>query len=293
MNQAIALGPLLLPVQALLLIAAVAAALLMLALLPQRAPGQSRRAEAWLFGALVAGVLGARLGWVALHPGPYLASPGSLLAFRDGGYSSWAGLLAAAFALALLVWWSARQRLRADALPLDKRGNSDTLPGPSQLMLPGMAALALLAMGQIGLALHARWTQQPLPQLTVLDMQGQPQSFPPAAGRPSVVNLWASWCGPCRREMPAFARVQARRVDVDFIYLNIGESVEEVQAFLRTLAQPIGPIWMDPQQVVPLQLGVRGYPTTFVFDAEGQLRHTRMGELSEASLEALVGPVPQ
>lgn len=290
MNQAIALGPLLLPVQALLLIAAVASALLMLALLPQRVPGQRRRAETWLFGVLAVGVLGARLGWVALHPGPYLAAPGALLAFRDGGYSPWAGLFAAAGALALLVWWSARQRLRAEALPLEARVGADTLPGPSQLMLPGMAALALLALGQIGLALHALWTEQPLPQLTVFDMQGQPRQFPPAAGRPSVVNLWASWCGPCRREMPAFARVQARRDDVDFVYLNIGESEDEVQAFLRTLAEPIGPVWMDPDQRVPAQLGVRGYPTTFVFDAEGRLRHTRMGELSEASLEALIGP---
>lgn len=158
------------------------------------------------------------------------------------------------------------------------------------LLIPAAAGLTVLLAGQILLGLHARASATPLPPMQVLDLEGRPQRLPMGQGRPQVINLWASWCAPCRREMPALARVQAQRPDVDFVYLNIGESPAEIAAFTRTLALPLAPIWRDPPGSVPERLQVRGYPTTLIVDGEGRLLHRRSGELSEASLKALLPP---
>lgn len=163
-------------------------------------------------------------------------------------------------------------------------------PWQRLLLIPAAAGLSVLLAGQILLGLHDRASATPLPQMQVLDLDGRPQRLPTGQGRAQVINLWASWCAPCRREMPAFARVQALRPDVDFVYLNIGESPAEIAAFTRTLALPLAPIWRDPAGSVPERLQVRGYPTTLIVDGEGRLLHRRSGELSEASLKALLPP---
>jgi thiol-disulfide isomerase/thioredoxin len=291
MGDSIALGPLLLPLQAVLLVLATALALGLLSLLPE-APGAPRkRAESRLFRVLATGVIGARLGWVGLNWQAYAATPGAVLAFRDGGYSPAIGLICAASVL-IVSAVRAVASSRAGSIA-DRRAplSADIQLARRQLLLPGAAALLLIVLGQAGLALRAAAEVQPLPRLTLQTLDGVAYAFPPAPGRPQVINLWASWCGPCRREMPAFARVQARRPDVDFIYLNIGERRDEIDAFLRSLQQPLVPVVLDIDAQLPAQIAVRGYPTTLFLDAAGRLQRVRSGELSEASLQALL-PAP-
>jgi thiol-disulfide isomerase/thioredoxin len=395
MPDSIALGPLLLPTQALLLLIATAAALGVLSLLRDAEPPLRARAEARLFIALVLGLLGARIGWVLRHWQAYADSPAALLAFRDGGYGPWIGLVVGLVTVLVMAVrqpgerraeaapaanlaqaspeasrWRMRWRLSAlrkremprlernpapvgrisaahpparpaEAGPETERasdfdegkasfefverisaahppasadeaaGTAEPHPVPPSmreeatlrpasatrlnpwqrlLLIPAAAGLSVLLAGQILLGLHDRASATPLPQMQVLDLDGRPQRLPTGQGRAQVINLWASWCAPCRREMPAFARVQALRPDVDFVYLNIGESPAEIAAFTRTLALPLAPIWRDPAGSVPERLQVRGYPTTLIVDGEGRLLHRRSGELSEASLKALLPP---
>jgi len=305
MPDSIALGPLLLPTQALLLLIATAAALGVLSLLRDAEPPLRARAEARLFIALVLGLLGARIGWILRHWQAYADSPGALLAFRDGGYDPWIGLVVGAVAVLVMAVRQPGER-RAEAagtaephpVPPSMREEATLRPAAAArlnpwqrlLLIPAAAGLSVLLAGQILLGLHARAGATPLPSMQVLDLEGRPQRLPMGQGRPQVINLWASWCAPCRREMPAFARVQALRSDVDFVYLNIGESPAEIAAFTRTLALPLAPIWRDPAGSVPERLQVRGYPTTLIVDGEGRLLHRRSGELSEASLKALLPP---
>lgn len=353
-QDSISLGPLLLPTQALLLVIATAAALGVLSLLRDGDTAGRSRAETRLFLALMIGVLGARLGWVAQHWQAYAESPWALLAFRDGGYQPWIGLALGGLAVGVMAYrapaarrWRARVAVRAvtggissavpsadqesaprtarpeahhDGVPTAPRPEADrdgasssaqsatrpfepasphppaaeaqAAPTRRQLLIPAAAGLLVLLTGQGLLELHARARATPLPTLDVQDMAGEPRKLPAGQGRPQVINLWASWCAPCRREMPAFARVQASRPDVDFVYLNIGESTAEISAFTRTLGAPLAPIWRDPESTVPERLQVRGYPTTFILDAEGRLLHRRSGELSEASLKALLPDAP-
>lgn len=329
MPDSIRLGPLSLPTQALLLVLAMAAALGVLSLLREGDAAGRARTETRLFIALAIGVLGARLGWVAQHWQAYVESPWSLLAFRDGGYAPWMGLLTGAlvvFVMAVRIPTShASLAARSDeALP---RARTDEAPHPTapqelqhdapllsgsqarsslalhphaliarllsdaarrQLLIPATVGVLVLLSGQTLLEVRARINAAPLPRIEVIDMAGELRTLPAGRGRPQVINLWASWCAPCRREMPAFARVQSQRPDVDFIYLNIGESVAEIVAFTRTLGAPLAPVWRDPAAAVPERLQVRGYPTTLILDAEGRLLHRRSGELSEASLKALL-----
>lgn len=318
MPDSIALGPLLLPTQAVLLVLAAAAALGVLAVLPESEQARRSRSETRLFIALAIGVLGARAGWVVRHWQAYADSPGALLAFRDGGYDPWVGLLTGAAVVALMALrlaasGSRREGEAAAEAPL-AGGQPDVLPGgpygdagaassPTrvgaraavelsrrQLLVAAATGLLVLTGGQLLIERSARLRAAPLPHFEVLDLAGATQRLPSAAGRPQVINLWASWCSPCRREMPAFARVQAQRTDVDFVYLNIGESPAEIAAFTRTLAEPLAPILRDHDGAAAERLQVRGYPTTLILDGEGRLLHRRSGELSEASLKALLPP---
>jgi thiol-disulfide isomerase/thioredoxin len=237
-----------------------------------------------------------------------------VLAFRDGGYLPWAGALVCGAVVLVFAWrWgrASSRELSTEAVIAsvpsaerttaleDAGAAAGARHGPSAatgkrrfrlLLAPAAAGLGVFLAGQ--LLLEAGAKHEPLPSFEVFDTKGAPIQLAAAVGRPMVINLWASWCAPCRREMPAFARVQAQRLDVDFVFLNIGESLQEIEAFTRTLSVPLSPILRDPQGRVPARLEVRGYPTTLVLDGQGRLLHRRSGELSEASLKALLPPAP-
>jgi thiol-disulfide isomerase/thioredoxin len=86
-----------------------------------------------------------------------------------------------------------------------------------------------VAGGQLLSAWQER--QMPLPALQVADLQGDRIDLQQFRGKPLVLNLWATWCGPCRREMPVLATAQQAHDDVQFVFLNQGETLDEVQGF--------------------------------------------------------------
>ena len=103
-----------------------------------------------------------------------------------------------------------------------------------------------------------------------------------------VINLWATWCPPCRREMPVLAQAQQQRPDVRFIWINQGESAETVMGYLQreqaTAPLPLAQVLFDPQQQAGRHWRQRGLPSTYFYGADGRLCGMRMGELSRASL---------
>jgi cytochrome c biogenesis protein CcmG/thiol:disulfide interchange protein DsbE len=101
-------------------------------------------------------------------------------------------------------------------------------------------------------------------------------------GHPVIVNLWASWCGPCRSEFPDFQRVSADRGDeVAFFGVNALDTDPAAESFLEELPLPY-PSVTDPDQQVKAELGVRGYPATAFFDANGKLVHLKQGPYTSA-----------
>lgn len=211
---------------------------------------------------LFAGVLAARLVFVAQHADDYLAAPWSILDIRDGGWHALGGFIGAWLAGA---WFMLRDRPRAASV------------------FGGLAAASITwGMAQGILDMHQ--DAPTLPKAALSTLEQRPVALDAYAGKPLVVNLWASWCPPCRREMPVFQRWQAQRPDVNFVFVNQGESLATVEAFLAQEGLALRNVLLDETGEAGQAIGQRALPATLFFDADGNWTETRMGELSNATL---------
>lgn len=121
------------------------------------------------------------------------------------------------------------------------------------------------------------------------DTRGRPQTLAQFQGKLVVVNFWATWCAPCREEMPAFARLQGRwgGRNVQFVGLS-SEEPGRVETFGRSLGVTY-PLWVGGEAVGELgrrlgnRLGV--LPYTVILDGQGNVLETRVGPYSEGQLE--------
>ena len=262
--SSIAVGPLVLPIGALLLLAvfAVAAAAGWLVGRRSRAVVVSTLAD-----MLIAGVAAARIAFVARWHEAYRESPWSALDIGDGGFEPWAGVGAALLVAAWQAWRKAQIR------------------GP---LAVGIAAGALAWAGALG-ALHALESPQgrlmPSTALTTLD-GGSTTAAALANGKPTVVNLWATWCPPCRREMPVLAEAQRTRPEVAFIFANQGEQADAIRRYLKRDGLDLANVVLDPDGSLGSETRSSGLPTTLFYDAQGLLVEAHMGPLSKASLAA-------
>lgn len=226
--------------------------------------GRKRQAnpEAALFAMFGAGVLAARLGFVVRYAEEYSATPWQAVDIRDGGFLLWPGLLAAVI-IGLTYAWR-RPALRR---PL---GIAVLVGGV--LWGGGRALLAALEHGSR------------LPALSLVDMSGHAVQLDSLDGRPLVVNIWATWCPPCRREMPVLAAAQRAEPQVRFVFVNSGEDAATVRRFLGESGLQLEGVLLDSGNRVGAATGSFGLPTTLFYDAEGRQSHSHMGELSAASL---------
>jgi thiol-disulfide isomerase/thioredoxin len=126
--------------------------------------------------------------------------------------------------------------------------------------------------------------RQKLPPLALVSLEGAPVKLSDFQGKPTVVNLWATWCAPCVREMPVLQQAQASQPSVNFVFINAGESPQRVQAWLRSHNLPLKNVLLDATMQAAAEFKAPGFPTTLFFDAQGVLVSVRMGELSPATL---------
>ena len=112
-----------------------------------------------------------------------------------------------------------------------------------------------------------------------------------ADGKPMVVNLWASWCPPCRREMPVLAAAQQREAGVNFVFVNQGEDGATAQRYLSEGRLGLANVLLDPGAALGREVGSGALPTTLFYDASGRLVDTHLGELSAASLASKLSPL--
>ncbi|GAB3383701.1 TlpA family protein disulfide reductase [Azotobacter armeniacus] len=252
-------GPLALPVPHLLLIGS-----LLLALLTGWWVGRAsaRNPEPQLFRLLLVALLVARLAFVVGYFEHYRDELWRMVDIRDGGFIAWPGMLAA---LLLGAWQAWRDR---------------ALRRPLGLAL----AVGVLGWGSGNLAWHSVERDTRLPQLALHDARGTPVKLHDYLGQPLVINLWATWCPPCRREMPVLAEAQARDSGLTFLFVNQGEGAGEIERFLAAGGLDLENVLLDSDGHLGWQAGSRALPTTLFYDAEGRQIGNHLGELSRASL---------
>ena len=224
-----------------------------------------------LLDMFIAGAVAARVAFVAQWFGEYRTAPWSILDIRDGGFSPWA-VVAGALTIAAWKAW----RHPASRRPLAVGLSCGAIAWGLFIMLPqpgGRDAPSL-----------------PTVELEALD--GAPVSLPSlAGGAPTVVNLWATWCPPCRREMPVLAEAQRTQADVRFVFASQSEDAATVRRFVQSNVPGLHNVVLDPDAALGRELGAPGLPTTLFFDAQGRLVDTHVGALSGASLAAKLSAV--
>jgi thiol-disulfide isomerase/thioredoxin len=155
------------------------------------------------------------------------------------------------------------------------------------LLLAGFA----VALAWIALPGALRFGRDPTPAmldaLPIAMLNGAPTGLVGrAAGRPLVVNLWATWCPPCRHEMPLLADAQRRRPDVAFAFANQGEDAATAQRYLADSGLALDHVMLDPGRAIGAATGSRALPITLFYAADGRLLDTHVGALTAGSLEA-------
>lgn len=150
----------------------------------------------------------------------------------------------------------------------------------------------LIALG----ALAGFWLLQPraeskvevLPSYTLTQLDGQTVNLTDFKGKPVVLNAWATWCGPCRREMPLLVEAARTNPQLHFVFLNISDGPEAVRAFERELGIKIPNVLLDPDARLSDPLRIQGLPVTLFYDAQGTLINRHIGEIGPAELERLL-----
>ncbi len=124
----------------------------------------------------------------------------------------------------------------------------------------------------------------PAPDFTLTTLAGDSFTLSQERGTPVVLNFWATWCGPCRREMPALqAATERYQGRVQIIGVDEGEPVADVARFVEEFGLTF-PIPMDQEFAVGEAYAVQGMPTTFFIDRNGIIRHIWIGEMNSVIL---------
>lgn len=130
-----------------------------------------------------------------------------------------------------------------------------------------------------------------VPDFTVYDYDGNKVKLSDYFGKPIVINFWATWCGPCKSEMPGFENLYKKYKDkVVFMMINSSDSREDVSKFLKQYGY-IFPVYYDDTRVAASIYGVSAIPATYVTDKYGQLYGYQIGVLPEEALEGALKTV--
>lgn len=133
----------------------------------------------------------------------------------------------------------------------------------------------------------------PAPALTLIDLQGRSHSLVDYRGQVVLVNLWATWCPPCKEEMPTLQAYYNKYVGKGFVIIaiNDGDPTPDVKQFVQDY-QLTFPIWLDPTYIATEQtFKTLNLPSSFVIDREGTIRLKWVGGVNRRMLDQHVTPI--
>ena len=116
------------------------------------------------------------------------------------------------------------------------------------------------------------------PPLKLKDIDGEPYNIADAKGKWVFVHFWATWCGPCRKEIPTIQDIvnQFKNTNLEIAIINTAESEDAVFNFLGLLAPDITPL-MDTDGLITEKWQPRGLPATYFVDPQGKIRYLALG----------------
>lgn len=230
------------------------------------------------------GLLGARLGFVVLNWTAYADAPWTALYVWQPGYLYFSGLLAGS---AYALWQVTKMS------PKLRRSFFKALAGGylAAGLVFGSAVLSIEFLKQPGIpGTGDRATDFKLQNLSAETVQ-----LSDLAGRAVILNFWATWCPPCRREMPLLDELQKAYGEkgLSVIGVDINESPELVKSYVNTVGVSY-PIWVDAPTGIPgfdrtqeifASYGGVGLPSTLFIDRDGIIQRIYVGELSRGFLQ--------
>ncbi len=158
------------------------------------------------------------------------------------------------------------------------------------------ASIYLVAQGQAsqgGLAVVPAKVKFPAPELTLTDLQGVSRSLAEYRGQVVLVNLWATWCPPCKEEMPALQAFYDKYKADGFVIIaiNDGDPTADVMQFVKDYELTF-PVWLDPTYIATDRaFHAPNLPTSFVIDRGGTIRLTWVGGINSTLLEKYITPL--
>ena len=116
------------------------------------------------------------------------------------------------------------------------------------------------------------------PDFTLNGLDGQEVSLSGLRGKPVLLNFWATWCGPCRIEMPFLQEIYEKWTGKELVLLavNLHEDPDKVREFVESAGYSF-PVLLTAGNEVPLSYNIRGIPATFFIDADGVIRDIKIG----------------
>jgi thiol-disulfide isomerase/thioredoxin len=134
-------------------------------------------------------------------------------------------------------------------------------------------------------SIHPPTLNAPAPNFELKDVSDEIHAFNEYRGKPVLLNFWATWCAPCRIEMPVFQNsFEEYDGDLSVIAINNAESKEDVQAFIDEFGLTFD-FFLDPDSEIQHLYQINGYPTTFIIDSDGVIRVRHIGLISDDQLD--------
>jgi peroxiredoxin len=135
-------------------------------------------------------------------------------------------------------------------------------------------------------------TGQPMPDFSLTDLDGNPVQISDFQGQPLLINAWATWCPPCRAEMPDLHAYYLNHREEGFVMLavNAGETQSPVEEFIADMGFTF-PVLLDPGKAALTQLGIHSFPTSIIVNRDGVIDQIHTGMLTAAMLDEKVTPL--
>lgn len=153
--------------------------------------------------------------------------------------------------------------------------------GPGYLLACAQLVMSCMLPCAVAAAELKLWTGGPPPALNLKDLDGGPHRLADYRGKVVLINFWATWCGPCRDEMPSMQRLKEKLAGRPFAVLavNLDEPESRIRKFLSQVRVDFT-ILLDPGRNAAKAWDARVLPASFVVGPDGRIRYSLVGEIN-------------